>query len=109
VAKIADLGVAKIIDSSKMSNHSQAPGTIYFMPPEALSDKPHYGIAVDVFSLGCVTCHIVSHRWPVPKNQVTEVLRREEYLQLFSQSSLRKLAELCLQDNPRKRPSISEV
>ncbi|XP_065914897.1 uncharacterized protein [Dysidea avara] len=109
VAKVADLGVAKIIDSSKMSSHSQAPGTIYFMPPEALTDKPYYGIAVDVFSLGCVACHIVSHRWPAPKNQLTEVLRREDYLQLFSQSSLRQLTELCLQDDPKKRPRISEV
>ena len=109
VAKIADLGVAKIVDSSKMSTHSQAPGTIHFMPPEALLDKPHYGIAVDVFSLGCITCHIVSHRWPKPKNQLTEILRREEYLQLFSHSSLRQLAESCLQDNPSDRPKISKV
>ena len=107
VAKIADLGVAKIINSEKVTRHTQAPGTIDFMPPEALSNESHYDLSVDVFSLGCISCHIVSHRWPQPNRiHSTEVLRREEYLRLFSQSALRQLAELCLQD---KRPEISYV
>ena len=41
VAKIADLGVAKIIVDDK-EYLTKAPGTVHFMPPEALVDKPQY-------------------------------------------------------------------
>ncbi|XP_065913272.1 uncharacterized protein [Dysidea avara] len=123
VAKIADLGVAKIIKPSEMKL-TQAPGTLHFMPPEALSVQPNYNKPVDVFSLGCVACHVMSHQWPVPKDRViqttqrvlTEIQRREDYLQSFpqsllkgSQSSLKGLAELCLQVDPEERPKISTV
>ena len=43
------------------------------MPPEVLSVKPRYGKSVDVFSLGCVACHVMSHQWPEPKDRVLEL------------------------------------
>ena len=45
VAKIADLGVAKVInvDDTKSKQYlTKAPGTVHFMPPEALEDDPQY-------------------------------------------------------------------
>ena len=30
------------------------------MPPEALIPNPHYGLPLDVFSFGCVVCHVIS-------------------------------------------------
>ena len=66
------------------------------MPPEALSVKPRYGKPVDVFSLGCVACHVISHQWPEPKDRVaeledgmiafTEMQRREEYLEVCTRN-----------------------
>ena len=50
VGKIADFGVAKVMKQSKSMRQTQAPGTKYFMPPEALSVKPCYGKPVDIFS-----------------------------------------------------------
>ena len=47
-----------------MKTHMQAPGTLHFVPPEALKNKPHYGKPVDVFSLAYVTLHVMSHQWP---------------------------------------------
>ena len=38
VAKIADLGMAKLVDPSKIISQSKQPGTAIFMPPEALND-----------------------------------------------------------------------
>ena len=71
VAKIADFGVAKVMKQNKCVTQTQAPGTQFFMPPEALSVKPRYGKPVDVFSLACVTLHLMSHQWPQPtKDQV---------------------------------------
>ena len=109
VAKISDLGVAKVIQQNKMKTQTQTPGTLHFMPPEALLNKPRYGKPVDLFSLGCITLHVLTHKWPEPKEQVqidpvtytmtalTEVQRREDYLRLCSSPPFKRLAESCLQ------------
>ena len=120
VAKIADLGVAKVIDPNRAKSHTQAPGTVVFMPPEALLVKPVYGKPVDVFSLGCVTIHVMTHKWPAPKDEVDidkitgkktvreEVERREDYLELIQEpKQLKQLIVDCLNHLPERRPSIS--
>ena len=117
VAKIADLGVAKIIQENKMRTHTQAPGTTHFMPPEALKSKPRYGKPVDVFSLACVALQVMSHQWPEPKDllpegsmtALTEFQRRDEYIAFCTQPALKELVELCLDNNPEQRPEISAV
>ena len=122
VAKISDLGVAKVIDPNHARSATQAPGTVIFMPPEALSVNPRYGKPVDVFSFGCVTIHTMTHIWPVPKDEtyldevtgkklvLTEVERREHYLTNIQVSiQLKELILLCLQDLPKRRPSVNNV
>ena len=56
VTKISDLGTAKMIRADSKQTKSKlttAPGTLHFMPPEALEeDNPVYGTPVDVFSFG---------------------------------------------------------
>ncbi|XP_065911132.1 serine/threonine-protein kinase PLK4-like [Dysidea avara] len=69
VAKIGDLGVAKVIDPLHTKKDTQVPGTPHFMPPEALSVNQTYGKPVDVFSLGCVMIHTVTRVWPTPKDE----------------------------------------
>ena len=39
VAKISDLGVAKVIKADSRKTMTKAPGTVDFMPPEALAKK----------------------------------------------------------------------
>ena len=122
VAKIGDFGVAKVMEQNKSMTQTQAPGTQCFMPPEALSVEARYGKPVDIFSLACVTLHVMSHQWPQPKqDQVkqdpitekfavfTEAERREEYLCLCTPLSLKSQVELCLHNLPEKRPDISTV
>ena len=121
VAKIADLGVAKAIEHNRMKTQTQTPGTLHFMPPEALLNRPRYGKPVDVFSLGCIALHVITHQWPEPKERVqedpmtfsyvvlTEVQRREDYLQLCSAPPLKRLIESCLHNQPEQRPDISGV
>ena len=117
VAKIADLGVAKVIQENRMKTHTQAPGTLHFMPPEALKNRPHYGKPVDVFSLACVTLHVMSHQWPEPKDLLcedtmtafTEMQRRDEYITFCVQPALKELVELCLHNKPEQRPEISDI
>jgi len=117
VAKVSDLGVAKAIPSRGLHRHTKAPGTIAFMPPEALIDEPEYGLPMDVFSIGCVCIHLVSMKWPDPKHQVSaartvlsEIERREHYLaEMIHYPALNMLTKYCLQDRPGDRPVIAEV
>ncbi|XP_065905549.1 probable serine/threonine-protein kinase drkB [Dysidea avara] len=52
-AKITDLGVAKTMTMGPNSKTmTKTPGTVAFMPPEALDDKPVYGPPLDMFSFG---------------------------------------------------------
>ena len=116
VAKVGDLGVAKVV-SHDLDRHTQAPGTAAFMPPEALSANPVYGPSIDVFSLGCVCVHMVSLQWPAPLDRVTannvvlsEIQRRELYfVNLANFPSLTHLVEQCLQNISEKRPAIGDV
>ena len=117
VAKIADLGVAKVMVQSTRKTQTKAPGTPDFMPPEALKSKPCYGKPVDIFSLACVALHVMSHQWPGPKDLLcddtmmafTETQRREEYIRFCTQPELKELVELCLHNKPEQRPEISVV
>ena len=126
VAKIGDLGVAKIVqtDSTKAkSNLTTAPGTPDFMPPEALQNKPVYDTPIDVFSFGGIALHIFSEEWPTPSGPkmtnpdadevivLSEVERRQDYLDKITGKAavLKKMVKKCLSDNPKNRPLIQEV
>ena len=116
VAKISDLGMAKVIPPG-LQKHTQAPGTVVFMPPEALSVNPQYGKPIDVFSVGCVCVHVISMEWPMPSDKInpnnvilSEVQRRQKYCsKLVKYPSLEQLVKHCLQDKPGQRPVIEEV
>ena len=125
--KIGDLGTARLVDIQRQSQMTKAPGTVVFMPPEALEDRLdiHYGKELDVFSFGCVMLHILSHQWPTPlpavvtdpetgvvKGGRSEVERRSEYFDMIDKSMagmLIPLIESCLNNLPRKRTSIVRV
>ena len=110
VAKIGDLGVAKGIAQSTKKTQTKAPGTPDFMPPEALWSKPRYGKPVDIFSLACVTLHMMSNQWPEPKNllpedtmtALTEIKRQDAYVTFCTQPALKELVELCLRNKPEQ-------
>ena len=126
IAKIGDLGVAKIInvDDTKSKEYlTKAPGTAHFMPPEALADKPQYDDSLDIFAYGGITLYTVNGKWPTPTaltkfDSVTrqvrgfsEVERRQEHLDKMRGEAkvLRPLVEACLDNDPVKRPSIVEL
>ena len=123
VAKISDLGVAKVIRADSRMTMTKAPGTVDFMPPEVLDKSPVYGLPVDVFSFGGIILHTFNQQWPNPSSQVqcdpksrkmiafSEVERRQEYLdKLIGEAEvLRSLVEECLDYDPVVRPSIATV
>lgn len=124
VAKIADLGVARILDVSHSDKLTRAPGNVSYMPPEALSRKPVYHTPVDIFSFGVLILHIFCREWPFPDDQTfvpdltkpdrmevrTEVQRREVYIKKLGEDHpLRELILSCLSNQPEKRPSARIV
>ena len=125
-AKIGDLGMAKMIKADSeltKSRLTRAPGTIHFMPPEALAEDPDYSTPVDVFSFGGVALHLFSEEWPAPDVQkkldpitnklvaLSEAQRRQRYLDIMTEKNapLKKMVMMCLDDNPVQRPSIQEM
>ena len=124
--KIGDLGTARLVDPTRQSRMSKAPGTVDFMPPEALaaSDNIEYGKELDVFSFGCVMLHTLSHQWPTPSEPVvtdpvtlemkaqSEVDRRNLYFDIISGSkadTIIPLIKSCLSNLPKNRTSIVRV
>ena len=124
-AKISDLGVAKAVQTKSPQSMTKAPGTADFMPPEALADKPIYGLPLDVFSLGGVILFTTIQQWPHPtswvqidadtgnKTYFSEVQRRQCYLDKITgdvaELIIKPLVISCLSDNPKDRPLIKQV
>ena len=97
-AKISDLGVARILDPSRLT---QKPGTQDFMPPEALPAIPRYNKSIDVFSYGIMMIHILSGKWPAAKQRLVLLQSIEDPLINFIQK--------CIHTNPQHRATSSEI
>ena len=134
VAKIGDLGTMRFLNPQRQSQMSKAPGTVVFMPPEALVDNAEYSKDIDVFSFACVFLHTLSGEWPFPSQPtvpipgssalkaVSEADRRKKFLDGLKDGELTvkddntkkdiKVKELivkCLNNNRKERPEIIEV
>ena len=128
VAKIADLGVARIlnIDPGQLSSSmTQAPGATVYMSPEALEPNPRYNTSLDIFSFGNVAMYTLTQEFPQLKAPTfldsrgrikgrTEIERRVDhiqqiYQQLGKQHPLAQLTVQCLHNDPRQRPPVEKV
>ena len=121
-AKITDFGVARTLQATD-TTLTQIPGTPDFMPPECLTDKPVYGLPLDIFSVGGVILYITTRQWPTPsawisfdpntneKLTLSEVQRRQQYLDKMTvtYAKFTPLVISCLDDNPNNRPTVVEV
>ena len=134
VAKIADLGVARIVPRMRAAvTMTKGPGALIYMPPEVFSEKSKYDASIDIFSLGVVTIFTIGGTFPcdpLPPTYLdersgllvarTELQRRSGYMagvnqqlracgQLRGDHPLIRLIQQCLHNGPHKRPSIGEV
>ncbi|CAI8027385.1 Probable serine/threonine-protein kinase DDB_G0281745 [Geodia barretti] len=125
-AKIADLGMAKIVSAKDSATMTKAPGALIYMPPEALEDSSRYSTSIDIFSLGVLVIFVLAEEFPVNLKAPTytdevrglvartELQRRENYtVKIYStlpkSHALIRLMESCLENVSSKRPSIAKV
>ena len=65
--------MAKVVKADSRATKSKlikAPGTVDFMAPEALGNKPDYDIKLDVFSFAGIILFVATHKWPTPADQI---------------------------------------
>ena len=124
-AKIADLGVSKLLKNypRNAAVHTKCPGTLAYMPPEALSENPRYDASLDIFSYGQLALYVAIQMFPHPYNVVrnprmtsairngeSEVLRRQKWINQLSQDHcLHSIIRHCLNDEPEARPTTLEL
>ena len=126
VAKIADLGMARILPHIRgAATMTKAPGASIYMPPEALEDESKYDTSIDIFSMGVVALFTLSQTFPKPLSAAfmddsgrmvgrTELERRAEYMtKVFKQfpqgHPFVSLIQWCLKNRFKERPSIQQV
>ena len=137
VAKIADLGVARLVSRvGAPATMTTGPGTLVYMAPEAMESSPgnqdsimsKYDSSVDIFSFGVVAIFTLSQSFPCDLLKPTytdakgkfkartELQRRQEYIkkihdceQLPENHILLQMIETCLLNLPDKRPCARDI
>lgn len=110
--KLADFGLAK---ATKLNDIKSCKGTPYWMAPEVVNRKNHgYGLAADIWSLGCTVLEMLTGRIPYSHLEGMQALFRigrgepppiPNSLSTDAQNFILK----CLQVNPDTRPTASQL
>ena len=132
-AKVTDFGMVKLYDANRSTAHltplTLCPGTMAYMSPEALRDRPVYTDKLDSFSLGVLCVQIMTQQFPDPGDRfqdmvindpripsgtvqvkVPEIERRRSHIDLIDPTHpLLPVALNCLKDRDRERPSCHEL
>ena len=116
IAKISDFGQAKFHPMATSVEYltTRQPGTILYMPPEALVGKPHFTDKGDIFSLGVVLLQFSTEETPSCGLGGTGIqkeveCRAADLAKLPDNRPLRAIILQCLQDDPAERLSCLEV
>ena len=123
IAKICSFSMLRVLLADVDTRLTVMPETLAFMPPEVFTGEDVCDTSLDVFSYGAVMLHTIIGERPMPTALVqfntlecqtraySEVERRQGYLNKVTAEAkvLRPLIEACLDNDPIKRPSISEL
>lgn len=127
-AKISDFGQAKCLDKSKKDIQTRQPGSLIYMPPEALGfvggkevDKIEYNFSIDIFSFGVLMIHLYLHDLPEPEGQfmaLGDLFRLRRPYEYFGKDISRSIPDShplhetlrqCLRWDPVERPLAIEL
>ena len=126
--KITDFGMSKLLDSNRrMTPLTMCPGTLAYMPPEALREPPVYSKKIDCFSFGVLQIQIMTRQFPDPgpairvvedsrsptgviNIPVLESERRKSHIDLIDPThTLLPTALDCLSYSEKDRPSAQDL
>ena len=127
-AKITDFGMSKLLDANRrMTPLTMCPGTLAYMPPEALGNPPVYTKKIDCFSFGVIQIQIMTRQFPDPgpdvkvvedsrsptgttKMPVLDSKRRKSHIDLIDPThALLPTALSCLSYLEKDRPSAQDL
>ena len=129
-AKVTDFGMSKLADANpRMTPMTMCPGTLAYMPPEALKEPPVYSKKLDCFSFGVLGVQTIIRQFPDPSVRfraiditdpripsgtvhvpVPEIERRRSHIDLVDPAHpLLPIVLNCLKDRDRERPSAQEL
>ena len=120
-AKIADLGVSKLVPPDAYNEFTVAPGPQYIMPPEALEENPHYSTKLDIFSYGILSLYLILQEIPLGtkstlkpehvKTRQIEIGCRIRHIQQLQRknSGLGPMVIQSLLDDPESRPKAAKL
>ena len=127
-AKVTDFGMSKLAGAApSMTPLTMCPGTLAYMPPEALREPPRYTKKLDCFSEGVIMIQVCTRLWPEPGPRterkldptsptgevevpVLETERRKNHVDMISHDHpLVPIANHCLHYQERSRPSSEEL
>ncbi|XP_030475704.2 mitogen-activated protein kinase kinase kinase 1-like [Syzygium oleosum] len=110
--KVADFGLAK---ATKMNDAKSSKGTAFWMAPEVVNLRNRtYGLAADIWSLGCTVLEMLTRRPPYSHLEGMQALFRigrgepPPVPDSLSREA-RDLILRCLQVNPNDRPSAAQL
>ncbi|KAI8684471.1 Protein kinase domain-containing protein [Fusarium keratoplasticum] len=113
--QLCDFGVAGVIET-KFDKRSTVIGTPHWMAPELFDPAASYGTEVDIWAFGAMVYEIASG---LPPNVAAgmDFNRLGSYLKQHIprlegdrySPGLKDLVAYCLEDDPKKRPTIEEV
>lgn len=120
VAKLTDFGMSRAVDGRDMSL-SSAYGTLNYMPPEILNTGD-VSTKVDVYSLGVLMVHMLTHKVPRPSHAlvfdssrvpvaVSEFKRYSHLLMNLTKEDklMIPLIESCIQYDQTYRPFMKDI
>ena len=127
-AKITDFGMSKLLDANRrMTPLTMCPGTLAYMPPEALREPPVYSKKIDCFSFGVLQIQIMTRQFPDPgpamrvvedsrsptgttNMPVLDSERRKPHIDLIDPThTLFPTALGCLSYSEKDRPSAQDL
>ena len=128
--KVTDFGMSKLANVTlgpSMTPLTMCPGTLAYMPPEALREPPRYTKKLDCFSEGVIMIQVCTRLWPVPGPRtqlvpdsrfptgtievpIPETERRKSHIDMINPThELLPIAIECIHYQETERPPSEEL